>query len=303
MASIVDVPGIKVGHFHLEDSRTGCTVILPDKRVIAGVDVRGSAPGSREIELLKPVRLVEEIDAVLLTGGSAFGLDAAGGVQAFLEEQGRGYDVGAARVPIVPTAVIFDLAVGDASIRPNRDMGYQACERATNAPVEEGRIGVGCGATVGKLLGMEYSSPGGVGSAAMTLENGIIIGALSVINALGEVIDWQGDILAGIRNEKTSGFTPSLDVMVSASAAEFSSTNTTLAVVATNAKLTRETATKVAQMAQDGLALAVRPAHTLYDGDIVFVVSTGEKKCDVNTVGALSCQLVAESIRRGVRRD
>lgn len=300
-SSICDVPGIQVGHFCLPQAQTGCTVILPDKEVVAGVDVRGSAPGTRELELLKPVRLVERVHAILLTGGSAFGLDAAGGVQQFLEERGIGFDVGVARVPIVPTAVIFDLAVGDPSVRPDKSMGYQACLNATSQPAAEGNVGAGCGATVGKLLGMAYCSPGGIGTAALTLENGIIIGALSVVNSLGEIIDEQGNILAGVHNAEKSGFVPSLDVLQTmTNGFAFNTSNTTLAVVATNAILSKETATKVAQMAQDGLARSIRPAHTMFDGDIVFALSTGERNCDVTLLGAFAAHVIAESIRRAI---
>ncbi|MBN1479038.1 peptidase S58 family protein [candidate division KSB1 bacterium] len=299
--SICDVPGIKVGHFCLQTAQTGCTVILPDKEVVAGVDVRGSAPGTRELELLKPVRLVEKIHAVLLTGGSAFGLDAAGGVQQFLEERGIGFDVDVARVPIVPAAVIFDLAVGDAAVRPDKSMGYQACINATSRPPAEGRVGAGCGATVGKLLGMAFCSSGGIGTASLTLENGLVIGALSVVNSLGEIIDEQCRILAGVQNKDKTGFVPSLNILKNMAAGfTFSASNTTLSVVATNAILSRETATKVAQMAQDGLASSIRPAHTMHDGDIVFALSSEEQDADVTRVGAFAARVVAESIRRAV---
>jgi L-aminopeptidase/D-esterase-like protein len=266
------------------------------------VDVRGSAPGTREIELLKPVRLVEKINAVLLTGGSAFGLDAAGGVQQYLEEKDIGFDVGVVRVPIVPTAVIFDLAVGDPKVRPDKNMGYKACENALYENSQEGRIGAGCGATVGKVLGIEQCSPGGLGGASATLRNGIVIGALSVVNAFGEIIDERGHILAGVRNTESTDFIPCLDILANSAAdSSFQGSNTTLSVVATNAMLNRETATKVAQMAQDGLAKAIRPAHTMLDGDIVFVLSTAEIEADVSTIGAFACKIVAESIRRAVR--
>ncbi len=299
--TICDVPGLRIGHFHDLRARTGCTVILPEKEAVCGVDVRGSAPGTREVELLYPVRLVEKIHALLLTGGSAFGLDAAGGVQRFLEERGIGFDVGVARVPIVPAAVIFDLVVGDASVRPDPSFGYQACLLADNRPAE-GAVGAGCGATVGKLLGVEHASRGGVGTASIRLPDGLIVGALAVVNALGEVVDEEGRIIAGIRNPKGTGFIPSLEILAAtAEPLSFQPANTTLAVTATNARLTREQAVKVAQMAQDGLALAIRPAHTMLDGDIVFALATGELDADVNRIGAFACLAVAESIRRAVR--
>ena len=304
-SSICNVPGIKVGHFHLQEARTGCTVILPDKAVVAGVDVRGSAPGTREIELLKPVRLVDKVHAILLSGGSAFGLDAAGGVQNYLLERGVGFDVGVAKVPIVPTAVIFDLAVGDASMRPDREMGYKACLNASATCVEEGLIGVGCGATVGKAAGMESCSTGGVGMASVVLADRVTLGVLTVVNSLGEIIDESGAILAGVKSGAGDHFIPSLELLKKKGGGlGFDSSNTTLSVVATNAKLTRETATKLAQMAQDGLAKSIRPAHTMHDGDIVFALSTGEFEIDINIVGAFAAELVAESIRRAVtRRD
>ncbi len=302
-SSICNVPGINVGHFHLQEAKTGCTVILPDAPVVAGVDVRGSAPGAREVELLKPVRLVNKIHAILLAGGSAFGLNAAGGVQRYLEERGVGFDVGVARVPIVPAAVIFDLAIGDASVRPDEEMGYQACVKASPECVAEGAVGVGYGATVGKMLGMDQCSPGGVGMASAILSGGAVVGVLTVVNALGEIIDDSGEIIAGVKTKNGKGFIPSLELLKQQpDGVGFDSSNTTLSVVATNVHLTRETATKVAQMAQDGLAKSIRPAHTMHDGDIVFALSAGGIDMDVNIVGAFAAELVAESIRRAVKR-
>jgi len=224
--TICDVPGIRIGHFHQLQAKTGCTVIIPDQEAICGVDVRGSAPGTREIELLKPVRLVQKINAILLTGGSAFGLDAAGGVQQYLEERNLGFDTGVARVPIVPTAVIFDLAVGDPYTRPDKSFGYQACQNASYS-TNEGQIGAACGATVGKLLGIANASPGGLGTASIILPDGLVVGALSVVNALGEIIDDQGRILAGIRRQGSHSFIPSLDILSSYSKpAQFTDSNT-----------------------------------------------------------------------------
>ena len=304
MSSICDVPGIQVGHAHNESARTGCTVILPTQEVVAGVDVRGSAPGTREVDLLQPVRLVQRIHAILLTGGSAFGLGAANGVQSFLEERDIGFDTGVAKVPIVPTAVIFDLAVGDPGTRPDADMGYEACKSATFYESREGLVGVGCGATVGKAAGQQYASWGGVGTCSHTLANGVVVGVLTVVNAFGEVIDdTTGEILAGVKNPDGVGFIDSLSIMKQRGLTSFSGTNTTLCVVATNAALSRETATKLAQMAQDGLARVIRPSHTMYDGDIVFALSTGDKANDINLLGAVASNLVAESIKRAVRHS
>ena len=304
-SSICNVPGIKVGHFHFQEARTGCTVILPDHAAVAGVDVRGSAPGTREIELLKPVRLVERVHAILLAGGSAFGLDAASGVQDYLQERSIGFDTGVANVPIVPSAVIFDLAVGDASVRPDREMGYKACLNASGECFDEGPVGVGCGATVGKAAGMEFCSPGGIGMAGIALSDQVSVGVLTVVNSLGEIIDESGAILAGVKSRSGDHFIPSLELLKkNAGGLGFDSSNTTLSVVATNAQLTRESATKLAQMAQDGLAKSIRPAHTMHDGDIVFALSTGDFVMDINIIGAFAAELVAESIRRAVtRRD
>jgi len=298
--SICDVPGIKVGHFHLEQARTGCTVILPEHPAVTGVDVRGSAPGTREIELLKPVRLVNAVHALLLSGGSAFGLNAAGGVQQFLSEKNIGFDTGVAKVPIVPAAVIFDLAVGASNVYPDFDMGYQACVNAHSQNDARGTVGAGCGATVGKILGMEKCSQGGIGTASLHLNNGMVIGALSVVNAFGEIVDEQAHIIAGVK--KDQDFIPTLEVMKkNLSPTDFSTTsNTTLTVVATNAQLSKESATKVAQMAQDGLARAIRPAHTMLDGDIVFCMSTGDIDMDITLLGSLACEVTAASIRDAV---
>jgi L-aminopeptidase/D-esterase-like protein len=299
--SLCDVPGLRVGHAQDETARTGCTVILPDRPAVAGVDVRGSAPGSREIEALKPVRLVQEIHGILLTGGSAFGLDASGGVQKYLEERGIGYDVQVAKVPIVPTAVIFDLAVGDAKIRPTAAMAYRACEEASPAEIRTGRIGVGCGATVGKIRGVQHSMPGGVGMASWKSGN-LVVGALVVVNALGDVIDPEhGKIIAGAKNDDGS-FLNTTAYLKSHFLSSFKSWGqTTLAVVATNAKFNRDGATKIAEMAQDGLAYVIRPSHTLFDGDMVFAMSFGDESADVMAIGAIAAELVAEAIVQAVQ--
>jgi len=299
--SLCDVPGIRLGHAQDEIARTGCTVILPDRPATAGVDVRGSAPGSREIEALKPVRLVQEIHGLLFTGGSAFGLDASGGVQKYLEGRGIGYDVQVAKVPIVPTAVIFDLAVGDAKVRPTAEMAYRACEEASYQETRAGLVGAGCGATVGKIRGMQYCMLGGAGMASWKSGN-LAIGALAVVNALGDIIDPQnGMIIAGAKNDDGT-FLNTPAYLKSHFLSPFKSWgNTTLAVVATNAAFKRDGVTKIAEMAQDGLAYTIRPSHTLFDGDIVFAVSVGEEQADVMAVGAIAAELVAEAIVRAVR--
>ncbi len=301
MSSICNVPGFRVGHCHNLAARTGCTVILPPGEATAGVDVRGSAPGTREIEICKPVRLVPKIHAILLSGGSAFGLNAAGGVQKFLEEQNIGYNTGIIKVPIVPAAVIFDLAVGDPAIRPDFNMGYQACLNASASENSEGLVGAGCGATVGKFLGQNYASYGGTGACSQKIGS-VCIGVLTIVNPLGEVINPEtGEILAGIKKPEQSEFIPSLTAMKSLAMHKLPAANTTLAVVATNAAFNKEECIKIAQMAQDGLSRAIRPAHTMYDGDIVFALSAGSEKMDVTLAGAIACELIAESIVRAVQ--
>jgi L-aminopeptidase/D-esterase-like protein len=298
--SLCDVPGLRVGHAHDEKARTGCTVILPERAAVAGVDVRGSAPGSREIESLKPVRLVQEIHGLLLTGGSAFGLDASGGVQKYLEERGIGFDVQVAKVPIVPAAVIFDLAVGDPNVRPTAEMAYHACVEASATETRMGLVGVGCGATVGKIRGHDHCMLGGVGMASW--QNGsLAIGALVVVNALGDVIDPQsGKVVAGAKNDDGS-FVNTQEYLKANPLSPFKSWgNTLLAVVATNAAFKKEAITKIAEMAQDGVARAIRPAHTPFDGDMVFSLSVGDEKADAMTVGAIAAELVAQAIVRAV---
>lgn len=296
--SICGVPTIQVGHAQNDNAGTGCTVVLPERGAVAGVDVRGSAPGTRDIEAIKPVRLVPRIDAVLFSGGSAFGLGAADGVQEYLEAQGLGFDVGVTHVPIVPSAVIFDLYGRDQKIRPDKQMGHEAAENAVRGPVAEGRVGAGRGATIGKLCGFEKHMLGGVGTAYQSVA-GVSIGALAVVNAVGNIIDWEtGEIVAGAREVEGGPF---LDCIMPGSALFSGPTNTTLAVIATDAAFTKEEVTKVAQMAQDGLSRTIRPAHTPYDGDLTIALSVGELQADVLTVGALAADVVANSIVRAVK--
>ncbi len=299
---ITDIGGIKVGHVHDESAMTGCTVILAEDGAVGGVDVRGSAPGTREIEALKPVRLVDRIHAVLLTGGSAFGLRATEGVQRYLEEKDIGFPTSAGKVPVVPSAVIYDLAVGDARSRPDAEMAYKAAKEASAAERREGRVGAGCGATVGKILGYDRCMHGGVGGASARLAGGALVGALVVVNALGDVLDpATGEIVAGARDEHGDFINTARFLMETALLPGSPYENTTLAVIATTARLSKEGATKVAQMAQDGVARAVNPAHTMYDGDVSFALSLGEEEADVNVVGVAAAKLVAESIVRAVR--
>ncbi|MFZ5518825.1 MAG: P1 family peptidase [Candidatus Zhuqueibacterota bacterium] len=301
--SICSVPGIRVGHAQDELAKTGCTVILPEKPVIAGVDVRGAAPGTRETELLAPHRTVQEIHAILLTGGSAFGLDAAAGVVAYLEELGMGYDTGVARVPIVPAAVIFDLAVGSSRVRPDRTMGYAAAKNAHRQNAAMGLTGAGIGATVGKFAGMDHSMSGGIGTCAENLEDGIVVGALVVVNALGNIIDpATGNAVAGARSPRGHFLDP-IQYFKQPQSISFSHlTNTTLAVVATNVRFTKSEMTELAQLAVAGITRATLPAHTPYDGDVVFAISTGDHATvDLIRIGAVAADLVARAMIAAVQ--
>lgn len=297
--TITTIEGLKVGHATNEKARTGCTVILCESGAVAGVDVRGSAPGTRETDAIRPGGLVEKVHAVLLTGGSAFGLDAAGGVMQFLEERGVGFPAGTARVPIVPTAVIFDLGVGDPKVRPDREMGYRACINATINQVEMGQVGAGTGATVGKGPGLQPSN-GGVGSACRVLRSGLIVGAIVVVNAVGNIFDpATGRILAGAKHPETGAFVDIVERLSEQGEEDLfqtPNTNTTIGVVGTNAALAPTEITKVAQMAHDGLARTICPVHTMSDGDTIFALSIGTHDAPVNTVGVIAAAVMAEAI-------
>ncbi len=302
--TITDVPGIRVGHWTDLEAATGCTVVLCEGGAVAGVDVRGLAPGTRETDLLRPGHLVQQVHAVVLSGGSAFGLAAADGVMGYLEEHGIGFETGVARVPIVPAAILFDLIPGDPSVRPGPGEGYAACQVATDGPVEEGNVGAGTGATVGKLLGPGFMMKGGLGSASTKLGSGATVGAVVAVNALGDVVDpATGQILAGTRNPAGAGFLDTAKALQGdLSHPVLGFTSTTIGVVATDAALTKEQANVVAAMAHDGIARAIRPAHTMLDGDAIFVLSTGQTQADVTAVGAAAAEVVATAIVRAVRQ-
>ncbi len=305
--SITDVPGIKVGHAQDEVAATGCTVVLCEQGAVGGVDQRGGAPGTRETDPLRPMHLVQQVHAIVLSGGSAFGLDAAGGVVRWLEARGVGFDVGVARVPIVPAAILFDLGLGSSTVRPTAEMGFQACEAASEAAPAQGSVGVGTGASVGKILGMERAVKSGVGTASAHVSDELVVGALVAVNAMGDVVDpATGAILAGPRGKPGAArFGNTLEIMQQMARREDMSfgagDNTVIGVVATNARLDKEAANKVAQMAQDGVARAVRPAHTMVDGDTLFSLATGAVPADVNLVGAFAAEVVAKAIVRAVQ--
>jgi L-aminopeptidase/D-esterase-like protein len=303
-ATLTAIEGFRVGHAHNPDGPTGCTVVLCPPSTIGGVDQRGGAPGTRETDLLRPLHMVEHVHAVLLAGGSAYGLDAAGGVMRYLEEQGIGVNVGVGAVPIVPAAIIFDLDVGDPKIRPDAAMGYAACGAASAEPVAEGCVGAGAGAAVGRLLGPGFACKSGVGSALIDLGDGLQVGALMVVNALGDVIDEQGEILAGTRQPpEGTQFANALNILPAMARMMASGPgNTVIGVVATNAQLTKEETNKVAQMAQDGLARAVRPTHTMMDGDTIFALATGTAgQANVSVIGVFAAEVTAQAIRRAVQ--
>lgn len=302
--ALTDIAGIRVGHASDFEGCTGCTVILFDSGAICGIDVRGSAAGTRQVDALGVAHIVEQIHAIFLSGGSAFGLDAASGVMRYLEERNIGFEVGVARVPIVPTAVLFDLAFGNNAARPTAEMAYLACSNAGKS-FEEGSVGAGTGATVGKLFTVARAMKGGVGTSSVALPDGTIVAALVVVNAFGDILDnITGKIIAGARTgEKEFDLADTVaSLKGGAIRKQFGIDNTTLAVVATNVQFSKNEMTKVAQMAQGGLIKTIAPVHTTFDGDLVLAVSLGEIKGDVNRVGVLGEFVVAEAIKRAVKK-
>lgn len=300
--AITDVAGLEVGHFTDPRRPTGCSVVLARGGAVAGVDVRGAAPGTRETDLLDPCNAVNTVHAVLLSGGSAWGLDAASGVMRWLESQGIGLDVGSALVPIVPAAVLFDLLVGDAHIRPDAHAGYAACQAASSQPPAEGNVGAGTGAAIGKMFGMPFAMKGGIGTASVTLD-GVTVGALIACNALGDIVDPDtGALIAGARTGDGAGLRdtrrsllrgePPLPILAG--------TNTTIGVIATDAQLTKAQARRLAMAGHDGLARSINPAHTLSDGDTLFAMSTGLAP---RTPGmTVLCVMAAEAVARATVR-
>lgn len=290
---------IRIGHVQDENALTGCTVIIFPDGAVAGVDVCGGAPGTRETDLLNPVMMVDQVHAILLSGGSAFGLAAADGVMAYLEEQQIGFDVGVTRVPIVPAAVIFDLAVGDHRVRPDREMGYQACVNAFSGNRAEGCVGAGIGATVGKIRGSEWATKSGLGLAQIKLDK-LVVNALVVVNALGDVFDPEtGEILAGVRT--LAGFGRTEEIFKSTYRKVRQFTNTTIGAVWTNAALTKAGANKLAQVSHQGLVRTIRPIHTNFDGDTLFALSYGQLTVDPTLLGMLAADAVAEAVVRAVK--
>ncbi len=313
--AITDIAGLKVGHAHDADALTGVTVVLCESGAVAGVDVRGGGPATIETDALRPAHLIQQAHAIVLSGGSAFGLAASSGVRRYLEERGTGFDVGVAKVPIVAGASIFDLGLGRADVRPDAAMGYAACQNATDTDTHSGNVGAGMGASVGKILGPAQAMKTGLGTASIDLGNGLLVGALFVVNAVGDVLDpATGQIIAGVRRPDTdtesvaegdSPFADTLAVMKTFAAqrapAANTGGNTVIGVVATNARLTKEQVNTVAKMAHDGLARAIRPAHTMMDGDTIFALATGEHQADVNLIGAYAAEATAQAIVRAAK--
>ncbi len=298
--TITRIPGIKAGHFTDLRAVTGCSVVLAPPGTVGAVDVRGGAPGTRETDLLQAHNLVEEVSAVALSGGSAFGLAAADGVMRWHAERGLGYRArSGVTVPIVPAAILFDLTIGGQPIQSYAEFGYQACQAASGEPVEMGSVGAGTGARVAAIMGNARASKGGIGSAAVELPGGLVVAALMAVNAVGNVIGEDGRVIAGLRSAGGQGFDSVLEAMASRSSE--AGENTVIGVVATNGRLSKAQAQKMAQMAQDGIARAVKPAHTPFDGDTIFALATGDVAADPALAGAFAAEVVATAIRRAVR--
>ena len=302
--AITDVPGIEVGHAQDLEAATGCTVILCRSGATTGVSVHGGAPATRETDCLRPENVVTEAHAVVLTGGSAYGLNSAGGVMRYLEEQGIGYDVGVTRVPIVATAALNDLAFGDHRIRPDAAMGYSACLNASKKNTEQGNVGAGTGAAIGRLEGNARGMvKGGLGAASFSIGE-LIVGAIVAVNCNGDVIDAEtGETLAGTLNPERTGVAGAMKLLTTQNEQykEGFPSNTTIGVVATNARLNKAIATRVAMMAQDGYARAIIPIHTFGDGDVTFCMSTGKLQADPNRVGAIAAWVMARAVVKAVK--
>ena len=301
--AIIDVPGIKVGHSQDLKAGTGCTVVICEKGATTGVDVRGGAPGTRETDLLNPINLVDKAHAIYLSGGSAFGLDGASGVMKYLEERGIGFDVVLTKVPIVPGAVLFDLAVGDYRVRPDAKMGYEACLNASDTELSQGNVGAGTGATVGKIFGGLRCMKSGLGTASFKSQE-LIIGAIVAVNCFGDVVDPEsGEIIAGVLSEDKTEVVNTMSFLRNfpQKTKDNFPKNTTIGVIATNARLTKAGVTKVAIMAQDGYARTISPAHTMFDGDTIFCMATGEVEAGANVVGAIAAAVMARAIIKAIK--
>lgn len=299
--NILDVKGIKVGQIEDKEGLTGCTVIICEDGGVCGVDVRGSAPGTRETDLLDPINMVQKVHAIVLSGGSAFGLESTCGVSRYLEEKGIGFDVGVAKVPIVTGAVLFDLGVGDPKCRPNIEMGYKACQIANNIELKQGNYGAGCGATVGKIRGSEFCTKGGIGSYSIKLDNGLVVSAIIAVNAFGDVYE-NGQVIAGVLNDDKTDFLNTYDLMKKGvNKGGFNIDNTTIGAVITNAKLSKAECKKISQMAHNGFAKSIFPIHTPHDGDTIFTLATGEVETDITLLGSIASEVVEKSVINAIK--
>lgn len=299
--NILDVKGIKVGQVEDKEGLTGCTVIICEDGGVCGVDVRGSAPGTRETDLLDPINMVQKVHAIVLSGGSAFGLESTCGVSRYLEEKGIGFDVGVAKVPIVTGAVLFDLGVGDPKCRPNIEMGYKACQIANNTELKQGNYGAGCGATVGKIRGSEFCTKGGIGSYSIKLDNGLVVSAIIAVNAFGDVYE-NGQVIAGVLNDDKTDFLNTYDLMKKGvNKGGFNIDNTTIGAVVTNAKLSKAECKKISQMAHNGFAKSIFPIHTPHDGDTIFTLATGEVETDITLLGSIASEVVEKSVISAIK--
>jgi len=302
--TLTAVPNFRVGQVTNLDAATGCTVILCPRGTVGGVDVRGGAPGTRETDLLQPYNRVNEVNAIVLAGGSAYGLAAAQGVVDYLEETKQGYETGMGYiVPIVPAAILFDLMLGDSTVRPDPAMGYEAARIATSDPVQQGTIGAGTGAICGAMRGKEFATKGGIGSASVDLGNGLIVAAIVAVNSVGDVVDETNNIIAGVRGDDGQfiGMLNALRPFAHGDTAPPSRENTVIGAIATNARLTKTEATKVAQMAHDGIARAINPAHTMFDGDTIFALASGEKDANLNVIGSFAAEAMTAAIHNAIR--
>lgn len=299
--NILDVKGIKVGQVEDKEGLTGCTVIICEDGGVCGVDVRGSAPGTRETDLLDPINMVQKVHAIVLSGGSAFGLESTCGVSRYLEEKGIGFDVGVAKVPIVTGAVLFDLGIGDPKCRPNMEMGYKACQIANNIELKQGNYGAGCGATVGKIRGSEFCTKGGIGSYSIKLDNGLVVSAIIAVNAFGDVYE-NGQVIAGVLNDDKNDFLNTYDLMKKGvNTGGFNIDNTTIGAVVTNAKLSKAECKKISQMAHNGFAKSIFPIHTPHDGDTIFTLATGEVETDITLLGSIASEVVEKSVISAIK--
>jgi L-aminopeptidase/D-esterase-like protein len=302
--TFANIDGIRVGHAHNLDGITGCSVVICEEGASAGVDVRGGSPGTRETDLLDPVNNVEKINAVLLSGGSAFGLDAASGVMQYLEEKNIGFDVEVTKVPIVCSAVLFDLKIGRFNVRPDKAMGYEACKNSEHTEEDlQGNIGAGIGATVGKIKGPTYAMKGGLGAHAVQVGD-LQVGAMVAVNCLGDVVDpTTGEIIAGVLKDDVKTLASTEEIMISHSDNTRSpfSGNTTIGVVVTNAVLTKAQAKKIASMAHNGYGRTLRPAHSMFDGDTIFTMATGKVKAEINVIGILAARVMEQAVLNAVK--